>query len=66
MAAVPTGMSGVADKNKIAKELEFLKFKMKEHFRFFDNHSPQLKKRKKAGSHSPPKKNSSNNKSFSK
>lgn len=29
---------------------------MKEHFRFFDNHSPQLKKKKKAGSLSPPKK----------
>lgn len=38
---------------------------MKEHFRFFDNHSPQLKKKKKAGSHSPPKKNNaSHNKSF--
>ena len=28
------------DKSKITKELEFIKNKMKEHFRFFDNHSP--------------------------
>lgn len=41
---------------KYAKSnIEYLKSKMKEHFRFFDNHSPELKKRRKGNSHSPPK-----------
>lgn len=46
------------DKSSLSREIQYLKSKMKEHFRFFDNHSPQLKKKRKAGSHSPPKKNS--------
>jgi len=33
---------------------------MKEHFKFFSQYSPELKmKKKKAGSHSPPKKQGS-------
>ena len=47
------------DKSKVTRELEYLKNMMKEHFRFFDNHSPQLKKKKRAGSHSPPQKSAS-------
>ena len=46
----------VTDKSKITRELEYLKNMMKEHFKFFDNHSPQLKKKQRTGSHSPPKK----------
>ncbi len=38
------------------EEIKFCRSKMKEHFKFFSNNSPELKKRK-AGSHSPPKKN---------
>lgn len=45
---------GVKNGVKLQKEIEFLKGKMKEHFKFFSNHSPELKKRKKGGSHSPP------------
>lgn len=50
----------VHDKAKIAKELEYLKNVMKEHFKFFDNNSPQLKKKRKGGSHSPQKKTNHN------
>jgi hypothetical protein len=46
-SVVNNGVSNsiLADRSKLSKELENLKNKMKEHFRFFDNHSPQLKKR---------------------
>lgn len=40
--------------------MEYLKKQMKEHFRFFDNHSPELKKRRKS-SHSPGKKTAGSN-----
>jgi hypothetical protein len=46
----------VTDKGKVSRELEYLKNMMKEHFRFFDNNSPELKKKTRTGSHSPPKK----------
>lgn len=40
--------------------MEYLKKQMKEHFRFFDNHSPELKKRRQS-SHSPGKKTTGSN-----
>lgn len=50
-----------ADKTRLMKGMEYLKSRMKEHFKFFDNHSPELKKKRKGNSLSPPKgKNQSN------
>ncbi len=52
------GQSATGGKTGGKDKMEYLKSKMKEHFRFFDNHSPELKKVKKGNSHSPPKKDS--------
>ena len=39
-ATIGVSNSILADRSKLSRELENLKNKMKEHFRFFDNHSP--------------------------
>lgn len=57
----PKSMQKGATTKPMAKNsLEYLKRQMKEHFRFFDNHSPELKKRRK-NSHSPGKKTTGSN-----
>lgn len=48
------GVKGNKSGAKLQKDIDFLKSKMKEHFKFFANHSPELKKKRKIGSHSPP------------
>jgi len=53
-----SGIVGSGGQN-LNKELEFLKNKMKEHFKFFSQYSPELKKKRKGGSHSPPNKSNS-------
>lgn len=43
------------DKSRLMKGREYLKTKMKEHFKFLNNYSPELKKKRKGSSLSPPK-----------